>query len=208
MSLSHAYVAGRSHHPVNIFVYTYIFRKGRSARDVAEAPFLRCFGKSDILIILWNLVCFCNLLNGLPILKKVCSSYYTYYYIISFWLTTQTYFAISVLIPINFSDCSILQDKGTGRTESKSCLRTPCGEGSFEKRFWGMPVGRVPLERGFQDSCAGSRKKKIGRCVFFFWLPFLEDTLLIRQPKQWSRQSSWAGRSGRKERTNNRRNFI
>ena len=53
-----------------------------SERDVVEAPFLRCFGKSDILINLWNLVYFCYLLNGLPILINVRSSCYTHYYII------------------------------------------------------------------------------------------------------------------------------
>ena len=46
----------------------------------------------------------------------------------------------------------MLQEKSIGRIESKSCFRTRCGEGSFEGKFCGMPVGRVPLERGFQDS--------------------------------------------------------
>ena len=48
-----------------IILYIYILY---TERDVVEAPFLRCFGKSDILINLWNLVYFCYLLNGLPIL--------------------------------------------------------------------------------------------------------------------------------------------
>ena len=45
----------------------------------------------------------------------------------------------------------MLQEK-TRTTKPKSCLGTPCGEGSFGRRFWRMPVGTVPLERGFQDS--------------------------------------------------------
>ena len=60
----------------------------------------------------------------------------------------------------------MLQEKSTGRTESKSCLRTPCGEGSSGGKFREIPVGRVPLERGFQDSLweapgeRSARKKK------------------------------------------------
>ena len=34
----------------------------------------------------------------------------------------------------------------------KILFQDSCGEGSFGGKFWGMPVGRVPSGRGFQDS--------------------------------------------------------
>ena len=47
-----------------------------------------------------------------------------------------------------------------------------CGEGSFGGKFWGMPVGRVPSGRGFQDSLWEVPEEPPGSPNFFLFFFF------------------------------------
>ena len=138
---------------------------------------------------------------------------------ISYWLTPQTYFALSVMIPVNFNDCSICC-----RKRAQAGLNQNLVSGLL----WGGFIWREVLRnaflwgRGFQDSLwevpeetpggGGQPEKKKKNTLknnqffFFFFLaapPPPGDPLLIRQPRQWSSQSgsSRAGRSNRSGRS-------